>query len=128
MSSELPPQRLRPSGGGAAAGRDMTPAQGAQESERRLGRPCYHAGQVVPGVYQCVSCRFQIMNRKALPACPDCGELIWAYMGDGPRPVPEGEAALPTPQQSTAPPVAVADGVKIEQTPVKVQENVRLEP
>ena len=76
----------------AAQGKNISPAQGAQEAERRLGKPCYHAGQKVPGIFACVTCQFRINNRGTLPACPDCGEIIWAYMGDGPRPVPEGEA------------------------------------
>ena len=127
MSSELPPQRLAPSGGGTAQGRNMSPQQGALESERKLGKPCYHAGQVVAGVFQCVSCRFQIRNRKRLPPCPDCGELIWAYMEDGPRPVPEGEAALPEVQAAQGP--LVEENVKLETGgPVSVEENVKLEP
>ncbi|MEW6583452.1 MAG: hypothetical protein AB1416_11910 [Actinomycetota bacterium] len=129
MSSELPPQRLAPAGGGAAAGRNLSPQQGALESERKTGRPCYHAGQVVAGLFQCVSCRFQIRNRKRLPACPDCGELIWAYMEDGPRPVPEGESA-PAPAAQGAAPAgpAVEENVRIQATPVRVEENVKLEP
>lgn len=128
MSTDLPPQRRAPAGGGVSAGRSMTPAQGAQEAERRLGRPCYHAGQIVAGLFQCIACRFQIRNRRALPACPDCGELVWAYMEDGPRPVPEGEspAAAASDKQPAAP--VVQEGVKIEATPIKVEENVKLEP
>jgi hypothetical protein len=126
MGTELPPQRRAPGGGGAA--KNLSPAQGAIESERRLGRPCYHSGQIVAGVFQCVSCRFQIRNRRALPACPECGELIWAYMEEGPRPVPEGESA---PAPGAAPAAAapkVEEGVRIEATPVRVEENVKLEP
>ena len=126
MCSQLPPPRRAPSGG-ASAGRSISPAQGAQEAERRLGRPCYHAGQTVAGLFQCVTCRFQIRNRRALPACPDCGELVWAYMEDGPRPVPEGESPAAAPEQEPTAPV-VQEGVRIEATPVKVEENVKLEP
>ena len=88
----------------AAKGTNLSPAQGAQQAEQRLGKPCYHAGQRVPGIYACVTCQFRINNRGTLPACPDCGEIIWAYMGDGPRPVPEGETArLPVPRPRPRP-------------------------
>lgn len=109
-------------------GRNLSPAQGAQQAEQRLGRPCYHAGQGVAGIYACVTCQFRINNRGALPACPDCGEIIWAYMGDGPRPVPAGEeaaepGAAPAPvahEAGPAPPPA--------REPVRVEEGIRLEP
>jgi hypothetical protein len=122
MGTELPPQRRE------KKGPSISPAEGAADAERRLGRPCYFSGQMVEGVFQCISCRFQIMNRKTLPACPDCGELIWAYMQDGPRPIPAGETA-PPPGTIAAPP-KVQDGVKLEApaAPVRVQENVKLEP
>jgi hypothetical protein len=113
----------------AAQGKNISPAQGAQEAERRLGKPCYHAGQKVPGIYACVTCQFRINNRGTLPACPDCGEIIWAYMGDGPRPVPEGETAAPAPE--AAPAAAVQDDVPLQPTaqePVKVEEGIKLEP
>src|SRR5262245_10339999 len=124
-SSAIPPQR-RQAGGGRGAGANLTPAQGAEAAERRAGRPCYHAGQRVAGVFACVACQFRIRNRAALPACPDCGELIWAYMEDGPRPVPEGEApgaaqASPGPEQAPK----VEEGVKLDPTPVKVEEGVK---
>jgi hypothetical protein len=108
----------------------MSPAQGAQEAEKRLGLPCYHAGQRVQGLFGCVACQFQIRNRRALPTCPECGDLVWAYLEGGPRPVPEGEAvaeiADPTAGQK---PVSVQEGVSLEATqkPVKVEEGVRLE-
>lgn len=142
-SDALPPQRRAgagagPSGrapgrpgqgqaGGAGAGRGMTPAQGAESAERRLGLPCFHAGQRVAGLFGCVACQFQIRNRSVLPGCPQCGELIWAYLDSGPRPVPEGETA-PAPTEQ-APAATVEEGVKLEApAPVTVQENVRLEP
>jgi hypothetical protein len=82
----------------------------------------------VVGVFACVACQFRINNRKALPSCPDCGELIWAWMGEGERPVPEGEEARAAPQQPTAGP-AVQEGVKLEGPgPVKVEEGVKLDP
>jgi hypothetical protein len=131
MREGLPPQRRQagPSGGpGGRAGRsNLIPREGAEEAERRLGRPCFHAGQKVAGLYGCVACQFQIRNRGALPTCPDCGELVWAYLEDGPRPVPEGEepGAAPAAPEKSAP--VVEEGVKLE-TPVSVQENVKLEP
>ena len=109
--------------------KNMSPQQGAQQAEKRLGKPCYHVGQKVPGIYACVACQFRINNRGALPACPDCGEIIWAYMGDGPRPVPEGETA-PSPE-AAAPAAPVEETVAIEepkQEPVKVEEGIKLEP
>ncbi len=108
---------------------NLSPAQGAQQAEQRLGKPCFYTGQKVPGTFACVTCQFRIGNRGVLPSCPDCGEMIWAYMGDGPRPVPEGEVA-PPPEAATAAPV-VAENVALEptvQAPVKVEEGVRLEP
>jgi len=123
MGTELPPQRRAPTGG-----KSVTPAQAAIDAEARLGKPCFYSGQTVPGLFQCIACRFLIRNRKTLPPCPECGELIWAYMDDGPRPVPEGEsAAVPgIPGAGVAP--KVEEGVKIEAAPVRVQENVKLEP
>lgn len=111
-------------------GKNLSPAQGAQQAEQRLGKPCYHAGQRVPGIYACVTCQFRINNRGTLPACPDCGEIIWAYMGDGPRPVPEGEPAPAAGTDAAAAPVA-QETVAIEepvQEPVKVEEGIKLEP
>jgi hypothetical protein len=139
--SSLPPQRMgpgSPSAGGTRRGpgqqggppRGLTPAQGALESERRLGLPCYYAGQRVAAVVGCVACQFQINNRAVLPTCPQCGELIWAYLGTGPRPIPEGEApATPAASASEQPGVTVQDGVSIGgNTPsVTVQEGVRLD-
>lgn len=112
----------------ASQGKNISPQQGVQQAEQRLGKPCYHTGQKVPGIFACVACQFRINNRGVLPSCPDCGEIIWAYMGDGPRPIPEGEAARPEVQASAGP--AVEDNVSLEPTnqPVKVEEGVKLEP
>lgn len=123
MGTELPPQRRAPGGG-----KNISPEQGAMDAERRLGRPCFYAGQTVAGVFQCISCRFHIRNRRTLPSCPDCGELVWVYMEDGPRPVPEGETVrVPGGAAAGAAP-KVEEGVKIEAAPVRIQENVKLEP
>ena len=129
MSTGLPPQRRQGQGArSGASGRSMTPAQGAEEAERRLGRPCYHAGQRVAGIFACVACQFRINNRRSLPSCPDCGELVWAWMGEGERPVPEGEDAHPAPEAAAAGPV-VEEGVKLDAPgPVKVEEGVKLDP
>ncbi len=133
MSTGLPPQRRQGGGGGGGprgggSGRSLTPAQGAEEAERRLGRPCYHAGQRVAGIFACVTCQFRINNRQSLPPCPDCGELVWAWMGEGERPVPEGEEARPA-QAAPAAGSQVEEGVKLEApAPVKVEEGVKLEP
>ena len=119
-------------GPGKTAGKQapkLSPAQGAQQAEQRLGKPCYHAGQKVPGIFACVTCQFRINNRGTLPPCPDCGEIIWAYMGDGPRPIPEGETAPAA--GATAPAAPVEETVAIEepkQEPVKVEEGINLEP
>ena len=88
---------------------------------RRGGRapaaasPCFHAGQKVQGTFACVACQFQIRNRGTLPTCPDCGEIVWAYMELGPRPVPEGEQ--PGAQAARSRPghrAAVEEGVKLD--------------
>lgn len=108
--------------------KNMSPQQGAEQAEKRLGKPCYHAGQKVPGIYACVACQFRINNRGTLPGCPDCGEIIWAYMGDGPRPVPEGETARPVSEAPAGP--AVEEAVSLEPTvqqPVQVEEGINLE-
>jgi hypothetical protein len=135
MHEGLPPQRRQagpgrgPGGPGGRAGRsNLSPREGAEEAERRLGKPCFHAGQKVPGIFGCVACQFQIRNRGTLPTCPECGEIVWAYLEEGPRPVPEGEepGAAPAAAPAKAGPV-VEEGVKLE-APVKVQENVKLEP
>lgn len=122
-------------GGGRGPGqqsvpRGMSPAQGAQEAERRLKIPCFHVGQRVTGLFGCVACQFQIRNRRALPVCPQCGEIIWGYLEDGPRPVPEGE----DPVQAVDPaagqaPVSVEEGVDLgaPAAPVVVEEGVKLE-
>lgn len=135
MGEGLPPQRRQGgarSGPAAALGKKRpqagNPKEGAEEAERRLGVPCFHAGQKVVGMFGCVACQFQIRNRGKLPACPECGEIIWAYMEDGPRPVPEGEEPGQAPaatQEPTGP--VVQENVKLE-APVSVQENVKLEP
>lgn len=105
----------------------MSPAQGAQDAERRLGIPCFHVGQIVPGLFGCVACQFQIRNRRALPTCPQCGEIIWGYLEDGPRPVPEGESPVEAPQATAAPQVTVQEGVDLGSPSVTVQEGVRLD-
>lgn len=114
----------------AGAGKNLSPKQGAQQAERRVGKPCFHMGQKVPGIFACVACQFRINNRGVLPGCPDCGEIIWAYMGDGPRPIPEGETA-PAADTQVAPATAVEDDVSLEpsrQEPVKIEEGIKLEP
>lgn len=125
--SSLPPQRMAP-GGPQGASRNLSPDQGAQEAERRLGLPCYYAGQRVTAIVGCVACQFQINNRAALPTCPQCGEMIWAYLGSGPRPIPEGEAPVVRDTQP-APSVSVQEGVSIggEAPSVTVQDGVKLD-
>jgi len=108
----------------------MSPAQGAQEAERRLGIPCFHVGQRVSGLFGCVACQFQIQNRKGLPTCPQCGEIIWGYLEDGPRPVPEGEEAVQVPDPAAGQqPVSVEEGVDLGggAPEVVVEEGVKLE-
>ncbi len=126
MGSHMPPQRLRP--GGVAASNDkrrsLSPAQGAQEAAKRLGLTCFHAGQTVPGMVGCVACQFQIRNRGVLPACPQCGELVWAWLDEGPPPEVEG-AGAPPPVPDAVKPI-VEDGVALEAT-VTV-ESVSIEP
>lgn len=126
MGSNLPPQRRQPGGiaGAASQGRSLSPAQGAQEAAKRLGLACFHAGQTVPGLVACVACQFQIRNRGVLPACPDCGELVWAWLDTAPPPdlagagVPsaEGAAAAEAPAPAEEKPVVVQDNVSIEPT------------
>lgn len=126
----LPPQRRQaggPGGGpGGRAGRtNLSPKEGAEEAERRLGKPCFHAGQKVQGTYACVACQFQIRNRGVLPACPQCGELVWAWLDEGPAPTVEG-SGVPAPKPDEAP-AKVEEGVSLEPT-VRVEENVSIEP
>jgi hypothetical protein len=127
MGSHLPPQRLRP--GGISGGKDqrpgMTPQQGALEAAKRLGLTCFHAGQPVPGLVGCVACQFQIRNRGVLPACPQCGELVWAWLDEAPPPSIDGMGAPPPPAQEA--PATVEEGVSLEPT-VTVEENVSIEP
>jgi hypothetical protein len=107
----------------------MSPAQGALEAERRLGLPCYYAGQRVTAIVGCVACQFQINNRAVLPTCPQCGELVWAYLGSGPRPIPEGETPVAPPAAPEQPNVTVQEGVSIggDAPSVTVQEGVKLD-
>lgn len=128
MGSNLPPQRLRPGGvaGGNDQRRNLSPSQGAQEAAKRLGLTCFHAGQQVPGLVGCVACQFQIRNRGVLPACPDCGELVWAWLDEGPPPVLDAANAPAAPPPAEAAPT-VEDGVAVQPT-VVVQENVSIEP
>lgn len=129
MREGLPPQRRAGgSGPGGRPARNLSPREGAEEAGHRLGLPCFHVGQRVPGLVRCVTCQMQIRNRGTLPACPDCGELVWAWMEPGPPPVPEGEQAAPAPPGPTGP--TVEDNVRLEGpgAPVQVQENVKLEP
>ena len=107
----------------------MSPAQGALDAERRLGLPCYFAGQRISAIVGCVACQFQINNRAALPTCPDCGEMIWAYLGSGPRPIPEGDV-VETVAAPATPSVTVEDGVSIGGAAapiVQVEEGVKLD-
>jgi hypothetical protein len=129
----LPPQRRQaggPGGGpGGRTGRNLSTREGVEEAERRLGKPCFHAGQKVLGTYACVACQFQIRNRGTLPMCPECGEIVWAFMEDGPRPIPEGEqpgAAAPAPAPDAGP--TVQEGVKLDEPSVTVTEGVKLQP
>jgi hypothetical protein len=131
--ASLPPQRRGPGGPKGGPGgrpqRTMSPKEGAEESEKRLGVPCFHVGQRVTGVYACVACQFRIRNRGPLPVCPDCGEIIWAYMEQGPRPVPEGEEPGAAPAPEAGPTATTEEGVKLDAPPsVSVQENVKLQP
>jgi len=126
MGSNLPPQRMRPGGiaGGKHQGRSLSPSQGAQEAAKRLGLTCFHAGQPVAGVVGCVACQFQIRNRGKLPACPDCGETVWAWLDSEPPPELEGAGTAPEAQggQDAGAPDAAPE------TPVIVQENVSIDP
>ena len=127
MGSNLPPQRMRPGGvAGPAGGQrtNLSPGQGAQEAAKRLGLTCFHAGQPVPGLVGCVACQFQIRNRGTLPACPQCGELIWAWLDSEPPPSIEGAGAPPPPPADARP--QVEDGVSLEPT-IKV-ETISIEP
>jgi len=131
--ASLPPQRRQSGGpGGGPGGRSnrgtISTREGVEEAERRLGRPCYHAGQKVQGTYACVACQFRIRNRGTLPTCPDCGEIVWAYMEDGPRPVPEGETAAPEVAAPAAQGPTVEEGVKLDSPGVTVTEGVKLQP
>lgn len=129
----LPPQRRQAGGPGGGPGgrqsRSLSPREGAEESERRTGLPTFHAGQRVQGLFGCVACQFQIRNRGPLPTCPQCGEIIWAYLEGGPRPVPEGEepGAAPAAAPQPASEATVQEGVKLD-APVTVQDNVKLQP
>ena len=134
--SSRPPQRTGPGGaqpgrgpGQQPAKRGMSPKQGAEDAERRLGIPCFHQGQVVSGLFGCVACQFQIRNRKGLPMCPQCGEIIWGYLEDGPRPVPEGEDAPVAPRNEPTPQVTVQDNVDLGggASQVTVEEGVKLD-
>lgn len=125
MGSNLPPQRMRPGGvGGVGDRRSLSPTQGATEAAKRLGLTCFHAGQTVPGMVGCVACQFQIRNRGTLPACPQCGELVWAWLDEGPPPAVEGAGAPPPVAEAATP--SVEEGVSLEPT-IQV-ENVSIEP
>jgi len=132
MRDSLPPQRRQAGGPGGGPGgrtpRNISPREGAEEAEKRSGLPSFHVGQRVQGLFGCVACQFQIRNRGPLPTCPDCGEIIWAYLEDGPRPVPEGERPGAAPEAAPAAPSAtVEESVKLD-APVTVTENVKLQP
>jgi hypothetical protein len=76
-----------------------------------------------------VACQFRIRNRGPLPVCPDCGELVWAYMEQGPRPVPEGEEPGAAPEPTQGPAATTEEGVKLDAPAnVTVQDNVKLQP
>ena len=132
--ASLPPQRRQTGGPGGGPGqlrpaRNMTPREGAEESEKRTGLPTFHVGQRVQGLFGCVACQFQIRNRGPLPTCPQCGEIIWAYLESGPRPVPEGEEATQAPAQPAAAQTTSEEGVKLDAPQsVTVTEGVKLNP
>lgn len=124
MSSNMPPQRMRPGGVQGGDRRGMSPTQGAQEAAKRLGLTCFHHGQIVPGLVGCVACQFQIRNRGPLPSCPQCGELVWAWLDSEPPPTVEGAGAPPA--EKDASPTSVEEGVAVEST-VKV-ETISIDP
>ncbi|MGE0026029.1 MAG: hypothetical protein AB7O78_11235 [Thermoleophilia bacterium] len=107
----------------------MSPREGAEESEKRTGLPTFHVGQRVQGMFGCVACQFQIRNRGPLPTCPQCGEIIWAYLETGPRPVPEGEEPGQAPAPAATPQTSSEEGVKLDAPQsVTVTEGVKLNP
>jgi hypothetical protein len=130
----LPPQRRQAGGPGGGPGqqrpaRNLSPREGAEESEKRTGLPTFHVGQRVQGMFGCVACQFQIRNRGPLPTCPQCGEIIWAYLESGPRPVPEGEEPGQGPAQPATSQTTTEEGVKLDTPPsVTVTEGVKLNP
>lgn len=130
----LPPQRRQSGGPGGGPGqgrpsRNLSPREGAEEAEKRTGLPTFHVGQRVQGMFGCVACQFQIRNRGPLPTCPQCGEIIWAYLEDGPRPVPEGEEPGQAPAQPATAQTTSEEGVKLDAPPsVTVTEGVKLNP
>ncbi len=133
--ASLPPQRRQSGGlgpGGPGQGRssrNLSPREGAEEAEKRTGLPTFHVGQRVQGLFGCVACQFQIRNRGPLPTCPQCGEIIWAYLEDGPRPVPEGEEPGQAPARPAGPQTTTEEGVKLDApTSVTVTEGVKLNP
>ncbi len=128
--SSLPPQRRGGAPQGPSGRAPTSPKEAAAAAEERLGLPCFYAGQRVKGLFGCVADQFQINNRGTLPQCPQCGELVWAYMGGGERPVPEGDEDQARAPEQAAPAPTVQEGVKLEEpsAPVKVEEGVKLEP
>ena len=101
----------------------------AEEAEKRTGLPTFHVGQRVQGMFGCVACQFQIRNRGPLPTCPQCGEIIWAYLESGPRPVPEGDEPGQAPAPSATPQTSTEEGVKLDAPQsVTVTEGVKLNP
>ncbi len=131
--ASLPPQRRQSGGPGGGPGqrpsRNLSPREGAEEAEKRTGLPTFHVGQRVQGMFGCVACQFQIRNRGPLPTCPQCGEIIWAYLESGPRPVPEGEEPGQAPASAGTPQTTSEEGVKLDAPPsVTVTDGVKLNP
>lgn len=130
--SSLPPQRRGPASS-AGSKPKLSPAEGARQAAQRLGLTCFYAGQKVPGFVGCVACQFQIRNRGILPTCPQCGEIVWAWLDQGPAPTPDeagGAEHLAQQRAALAEKPKVEEGVRLEGPtgPVKVEENVKLEP
>ena len=80
------------------------------------GLPCFHAGQKVAGHLRLRGLPVPASATAGpLPTCPDCGEIVWAYMERGPAPVPEGEEPGAAPAAGRAArPATVEEGVKLE--------------
>ena len=130
MSEGLPPQRRLGLGRPRRSGRTRRALEPepARAPKRRSAAPAALLPRRPEGRRHVRLRRLPVPDPqpRGAPTCPQCGEIVWAYLEDGPRPVPEGEEPGAARGRAGDAAGQVQEG-RLD-APVSVQENVKLEP